>query len=225
MAYGGPWTRAGRVLGASLARARRTAEGDSSGRERLLAAAVRLFAVKGYAATSVRDILREAGVRAPVLYYHFGNKEGLFLALVREGVQKVETARLLAYQATASAVERIRRFCLAHVAARREFAELARVVEGILNGPPGAAPPFDFKGVLTNLIRQLEGMVQDGIASGEIRPCNPVHATMALLGFIEVASRPRLLEMADLGAGEHVEGMLSLILEGLSAGTPPAAGS
>jgi len=160
-----------------------------------------------------------------VLYYHFGNKEGLFLALVREGVEKVEAARLQAYQATASAAERIRRFCLANVAVRREFAELAWVVEGILSGPPEAAPPFDFRGVFTTMFRQLEDLVREGIASGELRSTNPTHAALSLLGFIEVASRPRLIELAGLAAEEHIEGVLSVILDGLSAGGPPSAQS
>ena len=49
-------------------------ESENGGRERLLAAAAKLFAAKGYAATTVRDILRAAKVTAPVLYHHFGSK-------------------------------------------------------------------------------------------------------------------------------------------------------
>lgn len=198
-----------------MPRKRATGEHDVSGRERLLAAAVRLFAVKGYAATTVRDILRAAGVTAPVLYYHFGNKEGLFLALVRKGVEKVEAARLEAFREAASVVERIRRYCLANVAVRREFADLAWVVQGILSGPPESAPPFDFCTIVTTMLRQLQDLVEEGIANGELRPCDPRHAVMALIGFMEVASRPRLFEMAGLEADDLVDGMLSMVLDGL----------
>ena len=173
-----------------------------------------------YAATTVRDILRTAGVTAPVLYYHFGNKEGLFLALVRDGVEKVEAARLEAFEGTANAVERIRRYCLATVAIRREFADLAWVVEAILSGPPEAAPQFDFRGIVTKMLRQLQDLVEEGIANGELRACDPMHATLALVGFMEVASRPRLFEIAGLKADELVEGTLSLVLDGLATRTP-----
>ncbi|WZO98862.1 TetR/AcrR family transcriptional regulator [Isosphaeraceae bacterium EP7] len=44
-------------------------------------AAARLFAAQGYDATSVREIVEEAGVAKPTLYYHFGSKEGLAQAL------------------------------------------------------------------------------------------------------------------------------------------------
>ena len=202
-----------------MPRKKATGEHDIGGRERLLAAAVRLFAVKGYAATTVRDILRTAGVTAPVLYYHFGNKEGLFLALVRDGVEKVEAARLEAFRGTASAVERIRRYCLVNVAVRREFADLAWVLEAILSGPPEAAPPFDFRSIVTRMLRQLQDLVEEGIASGELRPCDSMHAALALVGFMDVASRPRLFEMAGLKADELVEGLLSMVLDGLAART------
>ena len=45
-------------------------------------AAARLFAERGYDATSVREIVEAAGVTKPTLYYHFGSKEGLAQALL-----------------------------------------------------------------------------------------------------------------------------------------------
>jgi AcrR family transcriptional regulator len=53
-------------------------------RTRLLDVAERLFATRGFEATSVRDIVREAGMTNPMLYYYFGSKEDLFVHLVRE---------------------------------------------------------------------------------------------------------------------------------------------
>ena len=55
---------------------------DQKTRARLLEAATALFAEKGYATTSVREIVARAGVTKPVLYYYFGNKEGLLQAIL-----------------------------------------------------------------------------------------------------------------------------------------------
>jgi AcrR family transcriptional regulator len=54
----------------------------SDTRSRLLSAALKHFARRGYAGTSVQDIVSSAGVTKPALYYHFGSKTGLFKALV-----------------------------------------------------------------------------------------------------------------------------------------------
>ena len=45
-------------------------------------AAARLFAERGYDATSVREIVEAAGVAKPTLYYYFRSKEGLAQALL-----------------------------------------------------------------------------------------------------------------------------------------------
>jgi AcrR family transcriptional regulator len=48
-------------------------------RERLLAAAERLFAEHGYGGTSVRDVTEAAGANVAAVNYHFGGKEQLYL--------------------------------------------------------------------------------------------------------------------------------------------------
>ena len=56
----------------------------SDTRQQLLRAALKHFANSGYAATSVQDIVDDAKLSKPALYYHFKDKAGLFQALVHE---------------------------------------------------------------------------------------------------------------------------------------------
>lgn len=59
-------------------------------RERLLGTALRLFAEKGYASTSIADILQAAGANAGSLYHFFPTKQDLLLAVLvtyREGIE------------------------------------------------------------------------------------------------------------------------------------------
>jgi AcrR family transcriptional regulator len=53
-------------------------------RRQILRAALKRFANGGYAATSVQQIVGDAKVSKPALYYHFRDKAGLFQALVSE---------------------------------------------------------------------------------------------------------------------------------------------
>ena len=55
---------------------------EQQAKESLFSAAVALFAEKGYASTSVREIVASAGVTKPVLYYYFESKEGLFRTIL-----------------------------------------------------------------------------------------------------------------------------------------------
>lgn len=52
-------------------------------RERLLAAALELFAVSGFDGTTTRHIAERAGVDAALIARHFGSKTGLYLAALR----------------------------------------------------------------------------------------------------------------------------------------------
>ena len=56
-----------------------------SSAERILDTALDLFAVKGYDATSVREICEAAGITKPTLYHFYGSKDGVLQALVRAG--------------------------------------------------------------------------------------------------------------------------------------------
>jgi AcrR family transcriptional regulator len=57
---------------------------NSGTREVLLETAERLFAERGFAATSVRDIVGDADTSAPSLYHFFGSKENLLVELIND---------------------------------------------------------------------------------------------------------------------------------------------
>jgi AcrR family transcriptional regulator len=60
-------------------------------------AATELFARRGYAATTVEDIARAAGVTKPMLYRHFESKQDLCIALLERHRDELVAAPLTAY--------------------------------------------------------------------------------------------------------------------------------
>ena len=63
----------------------------------LVEVARRLFASDGYAATSLEDVVRGAGVTKGALYHHFGGKRELFLAVYEREQQRLAQAQLDAF--------------------------------------------------------------------------------------------------------------------------------
>jgi AcrR family transcriptional regulator len=61
-------------------------------REQLLAIGRGLFAEKGFEGTSVEEIAATAGVSKPVVYEHFGGKEGLYAVVVDHEITKLMQA-------------------------------------------------------------------------------------------------------------------------------------
>lgn len=59
----------------------------------ILEAAQRMFAEKGFAGSSMREIAAASGVSQPLIHYHFGSKDGLYSAvkerLIKEGLHAI----------------------------------------------------------------------------------------------------------------------------------------
>src|SRR6201999_2090142 len=58
-------------------------------REQLLGIGRRLFAERGFEGTSIEEIAAQAGVSKPVVYEHFGGKEGLYAVVVDREVERL----------------------------------------------------------------------------------------------------------------------------------------
>ena len=102
--------------------------GFSAAKRRVFEAAVGLFADRGYAAVSVRDIAGVLGLQPMSLYTHAKSKQDLLFEIVKIGF---DTHRGLLGQALLEAgtdpVDQIRALCSAHVQAHLTYAPLARV--------------------------------------------------------------------------------------------------
>ena len=63
-----------------------------SGRERVLDAAAERFVVQGYAATTLRQIAGDVGIKAGSIYHHFDSKDELFAAVLQQGIDVMVAA-------------------------------------------------------------------------------------------------------------------------------------
>src|SRR5262245_34882164 len=65
-----------------MARVNKNAERGRASREQLVDVATRLFAARGYEATSIEAVLQETGMSRGSLYHHFAGKDALFSAVL-----------------------------------------------------------------------------------------------------------------------------------------------
>jgi AcrR family transcriptional regulator len=61
---------------------------EPDARERLIAAGYRVLAERGYDATTIKEVAREAGVNQGLVHYYFGSKDALLLAVTAEARQQ-----------------------------------------------------------------------------------------------------------------------------------------
>jgi AcrR family transcriptional regulator len=147
---------------------------------RIAAAAIELFAEKGYAGTSVRDIARRAGLTEGAMYRHFGGKEALareiFGANIERWSVRLEAAARRAGPGFAPRLRAmVRFFCVAFDENRALFAFLllnqhgpARMID------PDRASPFAV----------LARSIKHAMARGEIVPGDSDLRAAAVLGAV-----------------------------------------
>jgi len=112
----------------------------SDTRQRILQTALKRFAEKGYAGTSVQDLAAAARVSKPVLYYYFRNKADLYGALVaRAGDERLRLMREAVARADTLAGQ-LKELCAALFESARTHRELMRLAFATALAAPREAP-------------------------------------------------------------------------------------
>ena len=70
----------------------RSSDRGTVAREHLIAHGTRIFATKGYAAATTREICEAAGVNIAAIHYYFGDKEGLYRAALLQPIREMTAA-------------------------------------------------------------------------------------------------------------------------------------
>lgn len=155
---------------------------DGSARERLLRAGASLFAEKGYAGTSVREIVERAGLTKPALYYHFASKEGLFHAVLQWAFALQEGVLHQARDHSGAPLERLIQLSRYVYRGVMENPDLFRMIHNLLFGPPQGAPSCELKGFHHKMIDAIRTIYLQG---QEIPGADPEDVSILVLGLMD----------------------------------------
>jgi AcrR family transcriptional regulator len=156
---------------------------------RLLSAALSLFARRGFAGTSIRDIAAEAGLTSAALYSHFASKEQVLVELLRAGHEEHHARLRRALLETGDDPEaQLRAVVSAHVRFHAEHPVLATVCNEELHALP--APLVDpVLAIRSQSEHLLQDVVERGVARGRFDPPHVWMTTAAIGGMgIRVAT-------------------------------------
>lgn len=151
----------------------------------LIGSATALFAQKGYAGTSVREIVERAGVTKPVLYYYFDNKEGIFRAILdwaRE-LQKEMLGHVL--ESGGTALERFIHLWQSVYKGATEYQDLFNLIYNLIFGPPEGAPNYDFDEFQRDMAKTIKAIYLDGLANGEVKEEDPEEVVAIIMSLMD----------------------------------------
>src|SRR5512143_718241 len=196
---------------------RKKDDGDPGARRRLLASATELFNRKGYAGTTVREIVAAAGVTKPVLYYYFRNKEGIFLDLMREALSQFDSLLRDSERSEGSAPARLKILAERMLALFVTNIEVARLIYSLYYGPPQGAPAFDMDAYHIRFQEAVLRMVEDGMRRGEFRRGSADDMTWAVIGAVNMAMELHLCHPEKAFGREGLGRLLEVIFNGIAA--------
>jgi AcrR family transcriptional regulator len=138
-------------------------------RRQILRAALKRFANGGYAATSVQQIVGDAKVSKPALYYHFRDKADLFQALVSEAHDE----RLQVVQQAAARNTDIRNQLIEILAALFDYfhknRDLTRIAFATAFAAPGEVPPeLNYLDRCQRNLEFIRSLIRRAQAAGEL---------------------------------------------------------
>jgi AcrR family transcriptional regulator len=152
--------------------------------------ALDLFAVKGYDATSVREICEAAGITKPTLYHFFGSKDGVLQALVHSGFEQYRTLVNAAIDSAGSFEDRIKVLARSLFDSASAKPHFWRFMHSVIWAPPGTALPqtescTEFYDAVVGM---LAAAAEKAVASGEIAPGSTKVRMLILMGALGEAA-------------------------------------
>ena len=162
---------------------RRSNGGDK--RDRILDAAERVFARRGFYNARVADIARDAGVADGTIYLYFKSKDDLLISLFESRMERLNGELREAVATGTDAPDRIQRFLDAYAALARRNPNAAEVLTIELRQSSKfmkeyANPRFG------DFLRLLAGVIEQGQRAGELDDRIPAQtAARALFGAID----------------------------------------
>ena len=189
----------------------------------IIAAALEVFAEKGFAGARLEHIAARAGVSKGALYLYFETKEDLFRAVVHEAVApNIEPIRLAVAAHPGPFADLARLFLgrLGAVAGATRFGSVAKMVIGESRNFPDLARVWHDE-VVSQAIGVLSGAIEAAQVRGEVRPGDPRLHAFSLAGpmlmgilwgevLVPVGAAP--VDLPALAA-QHVETVLHGLLE------------
>ncbi len=183
-------------------------------REKILVTGKSLFIRHGYHGLAMRQISEAVGVSKPALYYHFIDKEELFVAIISSNLNEIEKNIDLIQAMQISSSEKMALFIEYVLNEPTENRAIIRLASQEMTQLSTTARQEFGKAYHIQFIGKLQKLFLDGIETGEFRTMDPAVATWALLGIMYPYFYP-----ADTGAKpvtlETIQQIVSIYLSGV----------
>lgn len=179
-------------------------------------AAIELFAEKGYAAATTREMCQRAGITKPALYYYFGSKEQLYREVSVDACNEARKQLLLAAGRVRGAREKLVEILASDFELTRKNPSLSLMFMRMIFAPPKETPALDIVKLGREWIGLVADVVREGVRTGEMRG-RPQEIAEALVGVHLVYSMGHLLSGEPALDRRLARRIVNLLLRGCAS--------
>lgn len=151
-------------------------------KRKIFETSMKLFAEKGYDATSIEEITATVGVAKGTLYYHFSSKEEIFNFLIEEGMKLLQNSIDIKTAKYENYIDKIKAIILIQIKIIVKYEDLITILLSQFWG--SEARNQKCKMHINEYINKIEEIVKEGIEKKEIKQGNPKVIASEIYGLI-----------------------------------------
>ena len=151
-------------------------------KRKIFETSMKLFAKKGYEATSIEEITATVGVAKGTLYYHFSSKEEIFNFLVEEGIKLLQNSIDIKTAKFPNYIDKIKAIILIQIKIVDKYEDIITIL--LSQFWRTEARNQMCKEQILAYISKIEEIVRQGIERKEIKQGNPQIIASEIYGLI-----------------------------------------
>ena len=136
-------------------------------KRKIFEASMKLFAEKGYDATSIEEITATVGVAKGTLYYHFSSKEEIFNFLVEEGIKLLQNSIDIKTSKLPNYIDKLKAIILIQIKIVVKYEDIITILLTQFLGKK--ARNQKCQKLVYEYINKIEEIVKDGKKKGQIK--------------------------------------------------------
>ena len=184
-------------------------------KRKIFETSMKLFAEKGYEATSIEEITATVGVAKGTLYYHFSSKEEIFNFLIEEGIKLLQNSIDIKTAKFPNYIDKIKAIVLIQIKIIVKYEDLITILLSQFWGTE--ARNQKCKKHVLEYIDKIEKIVAEGIEKGQIKKGNPKAIASEIYGLICSGLVYKIRNKGEINVNTLYKEFESTVVESLRA--------
>lgn len=182
-------------------------------KRKIFETSMKLFAEKGYDATSIEEITATVGVAKGTLYYHFSSKEEIFNFLIEEGVKLLQNSIDIKTSKLDNYIDKLKAIILIEIKIVAKYEDFITIMLSQFYGTE--ARNQKCQKLIYEYINKIEKIVEDGMEKGQIKKGNSKVIASEIYALIASTLVHKMKNKEDVEAIKIYKEFENTIIEGI----------